>query len=122
MDEEPFVEIQHGKLDCFDDILQEMADLHDRKAADYTNGRDPFSNFRHSAEQVGITPGLACEVLIATKQARLRELLGDGSNKTAQNESVEDTLLDRAVYSIIALDMYRQGLYKPTIFEIGTGD
>src|SRR3954452_5515233 len=104
-------------MDNFDEILDTMRELHARKAADYTNGLDPFSNFKHSAEQVGITPGLACEVLIATKQARLKELLGS-VGKAAQNESVEDTLLDRAVYSVIALDMYRQGLYRDNVGTI----
>lgn len=91
-------------------ILREMAELHDRKSQDYANGEDPYINFKLSAEQVDITAGQSVEVLIATKQARLRELLGKGKNP--QNESVRDTLIDRIVYSMIACILHDGGYYK----------
>lgn len=94
----------------FKDLLEEIEALHTRKSADYANGEDPYINFKLSADQVGITPGQSVEVLIATKQARLKELLGKG--KTAQNESVRDTLIDRIVYSMIAVILYDQGHYR----------
>jgi hypothetical protein len=100
---------------AFKDLLTEIEALHNRKSQDYANGEDPYINFKLSAEQVGITPGQSVEVLIATKQARLKELLGKG--KDAQNESVRDTLVDRIVYSMIAIILYDDGHYKMTEYD-----
>ena len=96
----------------FDRALEELKALHDAKAADYSTVQDPYSNFRLSGEQVGISAGSACEVLIATKQARLRELLSVDRARPPKNESVRDTLRDRAVYAILALNMWDEGLYN----------
>lgn len=96
--------------DPFDAVIEQIQETNRRKRADYTVGADPWSNFKDVARQINATPGTSVEVLIATKQARLRSLFGEG--KAPRNESIEDTLLDRAVYSIIALAMYREGLYS----------
>lgn len=93
----------------FNRVLVELAELHARKAADYARPEDPYINFRLSSDQVQQSPMISVEVLIATKQARLRELMWT-PNKTAQNESVEDTLRDRIVFSTLALLMWREGL------------
>lgn len=90
--------------DPLEAVLIEMAELSRRKAADYAEQGDRFSNFRRSADQVRQPSIVSCEVLIATKQARLRELLHSG--KAALNESVRDTLIDRAVYSVIAVALF----------------
>jgi hypothetical protein len=101
----------HSKsVDSFESVLEEVRNLHDLKTADYAQDTDPFSNFRDSARQVGITPGQSVEVLIATKQSRLRQLLGE--MKEPKNESIRDTLRDRVVYSVIALVMLDAGLYE----------
>lgn len=97
-------------IDRFEDILGQIKAIYDKKKADYSASDDPYSNFRQSGDQIGVSPGFACEVLIATKQARLKELIGNG--KQPQNESVADTLLDRAVYSILAMCMFSDGLYQ----------
>lgn len=94
----------------FKNLLEEIEALHDRKSQDYANSEDPYINFKLSADQVGISPGQSVEVLIATKQARLRELLGKGKNP--QNESIRDTFIDRIVYSIIAIILFDNGYYK----------
>jgi hypothetical protein len=96
-------------LDPFDKVVAEVLALNRRKRADYTDNKDPWANFRDSSRQVSARPGTSVEVLIATKQSRLRQLLQKG--REANNESVRDTLLDRAVYSLISLAMYDEGLY-----------
>lgn len=83
--------------------LDDMAQTFDRKNADYATGSRPWTNFEESAAQVNQTPSDVVETLIAVKQSRLKQLRG---GKTPRNESVRDTLLDRAVYSVIALAMY----------------
>lgn len=96
-------------VDPFDAVLEEIRELNERKRSDYTGG-DPWENFKDSARQTNTTPGMSAETLIATKQSRLRQLLKAG--RVAVNEPVRDSLLDRAVYSIIALALYDAGLYE----------
>jgi hypothetical protein len=98
----------------FEAILIEMLLTHRKKRKDYASDADPHRNFRDCAEQLGLTAGHSVELHLATKQARLKTLLpkywADG-NATAANEPIEDTFLDRAVYSVIALVMWREGAY-----------
>lgn len=95
--------------DPFDRVLDEMRALNLRKRSDYAGDESPFQNFMDSAHQVGQAPGVSVEVLIGTKQARLRHLLFTG--RDLKNESIRDSLIDRAVYSVIALAMFDAGLY-----------
>lgn len=109
----------------FESVLIKMVQTSRRKRADYAgDGADdnPWQNFYDSAYQLGETAGLSVEQLIATKQARLRVLLrkywDNGSG--AQNEPIDDTLLDRAVYAVIALCVWNEGGYvKKTPTENG---
>lgn len=79
-----------------------------KKNADYADdSRTWDSNFRDVSEQMGWSgPAESCEALIAVKQARLRSMRSNG--RLPQNESVSDTILDRAVYSVIALGLQEQ--------------
>lgn len=95
--------------DPFESKLIEMVKLNRMKRADYAGDEDPWQNFVDSAIQVNDTPGKSVETLIATKQARLRQLLFTG--RAPKNEAVRDTVLDRAVYSVIALSIYDRGDY-----------
>jgi len=77
-----------------------------RKRHDYASDDDPLSNFRFVAYVVdfAVKKGVRGRALvylvhIATKLARLIELLGAG--KVPNNESIEDTLRDLGVYSQI---------------------
>lgn len=93
-------------------ILLTMYAVNKAKRADYTGDRGMFANFTEASEQAhSPSTGHGIEYMIATKQSRLKGLLKPGAAKP-NNESVEDTLLDRAVYSVIALAAYRDGLYE----------
>lgn len=93
-------------------ILLNMYEVNLSKRADYTGDRGIFANFIEVGEQVNITAGQAIEAMIQTKQSRLRGLLRPGV--TPKNESVLDTLLDRAVYAVIATAAHKDGLYNAT--------
>jgi len=93
--------------------LDDMAETFDRKNADYATDSDPWTNFREAADQVNQTASDVVETLIAVKQSRLKQLFG--TDKAPRNESVRDSLLDRAVYCVIALAMYDEQV--PTIKE-----
>lgn len=95
----------------FESMLIEMVKTHRKKSADYGADNDPYDNFVESSNQIEDVPGKSVEVLIATKQSRLKHLLFK-KNKKPANEAIEDTLLDRAVYSVIAMVLYARGDYE----------
>lgn len=97
----------------FEATLVRMLHIHRKKGADYAGEDHPNQNFYDSAYQLGLTGGHSVETLIATKQARLRVLLPQlwqGGNEPL-NEGIADTLLDRAVYAVIALTIWEENGY-----------
>lgn len=98
-------EITLDPTDPFEAALVHMVEINRKKRNDYTLDpkNDPFWNFQQTADQVGTTRRMVVEMEIAKKQARLRALLTSG--REPQNEAIEDTILDRAVYSVIAYAM-----------------
>jgi hypothetical protein len=87
----------------FDAFVSKQWDIMDSKAKDYAND-DRLSNFKRVGSMCGTSPEMAIMHLIATKVARLTELF---SGKTPNNESVEDSILDLANYTIL-LQMARE--------------
>lgn len=88
----------------FKAILHELQEMHDKKQADYGKKGDPFSNIR-SSEDFGIPGWVGALVRGNDKMRRLQK----ASNGTPlRNESVEDSLLDLAVYTIVSLILYRE--------------
>ena len=65
------------------------------KGEDYAN-EDVLSNFKSAGANCGISAELQCLSLIATKVARLGNLL---SGKTPNNESISDSILDLSNYT-----------------------
>ena len=91
----------------FHALLDQMGELHARKNADYASKSNPFSNFDFTTyvlrnftnprDQAFVWP-------IATKLARLAALLN--STEPPQNESISDSLIDIANYSLLwAIDI-----------------
>jgi len=88
----------------FEGIINEILALHQRKSADYGRSHDPFANVRAS-EDFGIPGWVGCAIRMNDKMRRL-QAAAQGS--TMQNESIEDSFYDLAVYSVIGLLLYRQ--------------
>jgi hypothetical protein len=88
----------------FEKIVNEILELHKRKSADYGRSHDPFANVRAS-EDFGIPGWVGCAVRMNDKMRRL-QAAAQGSSM--QNESIEDSFYDLAVYSVIGLLLYRQ--------------
>jgi len=82
----------------FLEITEQMKSIMFAKGNDYAN-EDRLSNFKLAGNISGLTPELNCLSLIATKVARLGVLLNN--NKTPNNESIHDSLLDLANYTIL---------------------
>jgi len=84
----------------FSNLLDKMAKIHNKKNQDYASDSNTYSNFEFAATYAQVPLYKVYLVLEGIKTARLHELLGKG--KTAQNESIDDTLLDKAIYAAIA--------------------
>jgi len=92
------LEEQEKHLKNFQD---KMTQTLTKKGNDYAN-KDRLSNFKFTGAITQIKPEQSCLNLIATKVARLGNLLN--SDKAPDNESISDSLLDLANYSVL-LDM-----------------
>lgn len=88
----------------FRKLLDTLAELHEKKMADYGTGDDPFANVRQSAE-FGVDPWVGALIRENDKTKRLQSFLKNGR---LENESVQDSLMDKASYSLIALILYNE--------------
>lgn len=88
----------------FHDLLKQIGDLHDKKQEDYGKDTDPFANVRGAGEW-GIAPWVGALLRGTDKMRRLQKLAQKGS---LANESAEDSMMDIAVYALIALILYRE--------------
>ena len=92
----------------FEKVLAEIKAMHDRKQADYGRTGDPFANVRAS-EDFGIPGWVGC---MTRANDKMRRLQAAARGQNLRNESIEDSLTDLAVYSIIALVLYRESQPK----------
>lgn len=98
-------------------IVDEIVAMHDKKQQDYGSDGDPLANVRAS-EHFGIPAWVGCMVRANDKMKRLQTFAQKGE---LVNESVEDSLLDLAVYSIIGLVLFREKQIKSvTVIDEGT--
>lgn len=93
------------RSDPFEGALIRIAEMNRRKRADYAREDDIFSNFRFTAGLFGLAVEEAAMFNVAQKLARISTLRVKAEGP--QNESVEDTYLDLAVYAVIAYAIYR---------------
>ncbi len=84
---------------AFDALLSEISALHDGKSHDYTPEGDPLANLRR-AEKFGVDPVRGVLVRLSDKWCRIEQL---SSGKTPKNESLRDSLIDSAVYALLAV-------------------
>lgn len=104
--------------DPFEAALIPMVETNRRKRADYAADGDPFSNFRITSGFAGFENAwLSALFNCQQKLARITALRKNGRLAEPKNEAVEDTLLDNAVYGVIALAIYRQS--NPVAPEVG---
>ena len=82
----------------FDNILEQMSDLHARKNSDY--GDSAYEGYK----EFGITYYI---IQLHNKLNRLKSLTRT-DNRPQVNESLEDTLIDLAVYSVMALEALKR--------------
>jgi hypothetical protein len=95
----------HPSSRAYFDLLDTLRELHSSKSADYGSETDPLANIRNGATFVGIPAWKAAMVRLSDKVTRLATF-----NRTGRlrHEGVEDSLLDLASYSLLALLLYRE--------------
>ena len=94
----------HGVTDHLKLAFEKLQDILGAKGADYQVDADPWSNFRRTGEQFGLTPYEAAEFNVVQKLERLHALRENG--RAPVNEAVEDTYLDLAAYGILTFAAY----------------
>jgi len=85
-------------------LLDEMRELHIKKATDYGSNEDPLQNIRSSAE-IGIEPWLGAWLRAKDKVKRIDQFCRTGK---LANEGVIDSLCDLAAYSLICVALMRE--------------
>lgn len=101
----------------FDEYVNKMREVLLNKGDDYANA-DRLSNFKLAGLIAGGNAKTNCLNLIATKVARLGVLLN--SNDKPKNESVSDSILDLANYSMLLAmidDEFNRLTMKQNIFK-----
>jgi len=88
----------------FQEILDELNAMQERKGKDYGSGDDPLANLIGS-KQWGIAPWINTMLRANDKMARIKSFIRRGK---LEKEKVEDSLVDLAVYTIHALRLYRE--------------
>lgn len=105
------------QLQIFDDFTAKMREVLVAKANDYAGDVDRLRNFKQVGDVTGIGAPRAVLTHIATKVSRLGTLLGSG--KAPSNESVGDSVLDLANYSILLYMVLSEGSAQKA--EVGKG-
>lgn len=96
------------------ELLEKIKSIHEKKNEDYASSGKVFENFTRSAELASwfkSDEDKAFVVLIGTKLARLAVLLS--SDKSPNNESIEDSFLDLSTYCIL-WSAFRKKPNEPT--------
>jgi hypothetical protein len=93
----------------FYELLKEAADLHERKNNGYAKDNDPLSNLR-LAEGFGLPPHMGVLIRMSDKFSRIQELSKGKVDKVG--ESIKDTLMDMAIYSLLAIVLFEEAEKK----------
>ena len=102
----------------FYEILETIKNLHDAKKHDYGN-TDIFANFRLS-ELAGIPAWQGSVVRMGDKYARISNFIKKGDFKFKE-ESIKDTLMDMAIYSLITIVLYEEEMFNTHVKQFQEG-
>jgi hypothetical protein len=89
----------------FYELIAEICELHASKNHDYAKDSDPLSNLRR-AESFGIPAWKGVCVRLTDKWSRIEEL---SKGKKPNHESLRDSLIDNAIYSLLAIILLEEG-------------
>ena len=90
----------------FYELLNTIKNLHDSKIHDYGAKEDIFANFRLS-ELSGVPAWQGSVIRMGDKYSRISNFIKKGEFKFKE-ESIKDTLMDMAVYSLITMILFEE--------------
>ena len=90
----------------FDDALHELKMLHDAKNHDYATAENPYKNLE-GVSRIGIEPWRGIVIRLMDKFERVEQYCTNGE-LAIKSEGMEDTFKDIAVYSTLALILFRK--------------
>jgi hypothetical protein len=107
MQSQEYLDLLDQVADRVQPLVNEMKLLHIRKSDGYSgvDNPDTWANFR-GAVDYGATPLQGCLIRKEDKIARAKSLLRNP--EAAGDETIEDTWMDEAAYSLIAICLYRE--------------
>lgn len=85
-------------------LCAQLVETHRRKDADYSGDQPEYANMKKSSE-LGIPPSMGCLLRMQDKFERVLNLTKKPPE--VANESLEDTLIDLAAYSLICVILRR---------------
>jgi hypothetical protein len=91
-------------------LVDEIKALHESKNHDYADNADPLSNLRR-CEKFNVTAFTGVLVRLTDKWSRIEQL---AAGKEAKHESLRDSLVDNAVYSLLAVILLDEQARKPS--------
>ena len=94
----------------FDDALDELKMLHDAKNHDYATADNPYKNLEGVA-RIGIEPWRGIVIRLMDKFERVEQYCTNGE-LAIKSEGMEDTFKDIAVYSTLAMILFRKDQEK----------
>ena len=106
----------------FDDALDELKMLHDCKNHDYATAENPYKNLE-GVERIGIEAWRGIVIRLMDKFERVQQYCVNGE-LAIKSEGMEDTFKDIAVYSTLAMILFRKDQEKQqelTELERGKG-
>ena len=90
----------------FDDALDELKMLHDAKNHDYATAENPYKNLE-GVSRIGIEPWRGIVIRLMDKFERVEQYCKNGE-LAIKSEGMEDTFKDIAVYSTLAMILFRK--------------
>lgn len=88
----------------FEELLDQMRDLHQRKRSDYTGtSGDLLWNYRNSAKLAGITTAQGMFSRLCEKVVRISSVMSKGGDTQVTDEGLKDTFFDLAVISLLCI-------------------
>ena len=93
---------RNEQTEKFNQLLDEIKKIHADKNYDYATNDDSLSNLKLCKTLIGIPSWIGCVVRMLDKVSRVAEFARKGELKV-KSENIRDTLIDLAVYSLLAV-------------------
>ena len=90
----------------FDDALDQLKMLHDAKNHDYATAKNPYKNLE-GVQRIGIEPWRGIVIRLMDKFERVEQFCRSGE-LAIKSEGLEDTFKDIAIYSTLAMILFRK--------------